>query len=182
MIFLLGCISSVIISLFLFALFRRHNLFKTQKSFFLSFFVSVLIGATTLLYFSAHKFDYYSQLKKWPVTSGIVVATKIVGDRAVMPQLYYQYSISGKQFTDSSDLATPAFGNKKFRDQTARNVLKDFNQGDTIRVYYNPENMAESVLKINPSWSSYMRYGLAIILQTISIFLLLSGIFSNKTR
>ncbi len=140
----------------------------------------LFIAGLFMIFNSTEAFDRFSEMKTWPVVTGVITDSKVVGERAKRPELDYRYTVNGKAYLGNSDLATPSFGGKNYRDQSSRAVISKFNKGDSVKVFYNPDNLEESVLKISPKWSSFMQYGLGIIFLSLAFGLLFSGLLERK--
>ena len=138
--------------------------------------ILLLVMGISLLVMSLLTIKQNDQMSTWPSTIGTIVNTKITGERARMPQIEYHYSLNNKSYSGFSDLKTPAFGNRKFRDQTARNVLKNYKIGDTLSVSFNPLIPQESTLTIGVEWRTYIAFTLAILFCSTFLFLTLTGL------
>jgi len=149
---------------------------------FLAIVINVFLFSSALfmIYNSTEDFSRYQEMKKWTEVSGIVVDGNVVGERAKRPELTYNYQIGEVVYTGLSDLATPSFGGKNYRDQSSRAVVSKFEKGDSILVYYNPADYKQSVLKILPKWSSYLQYGLGVIFLSLAFGFLFSGLLERK--
>lgn len=99
----------------------------------------------------------------WPTVKGIVERVQIVGEQAVRPNIVYTYSIDSLVVTDSTDLDQPPFGNKVAREDIAVKRSAPFAVGDTIDVWVNPDDHAESTLNPQPYWALYVQVGFAVL-------------------
>ncbi|NOG43900.1 MAG: DUF3592 domain-containing protein [Calditrichaeota bacterium] len=133
-----------------------------------------------MIHNSTEDFKRYNEMTKWSTINGVILDGKVVGERAKRPELAYNYHVDGVTYTGYSDLATPSFGGKNYRDQSSRAVVSKYEKGDSIHVFYNPQNPEQSVLKILPKWSSYLQYGLGIIFLVLAFTLLFSGLLERK--
>jgi hypothetical protein len=111
---------------------------------------------------------------QWPVVTGTVVESRITGRRAFRPEIIYQYRLETKIYTDSTDLHTPGFGNRRYRLVTAERITGMFPAGSPVRIYYDPSDPAVSLLYPGPYWSDFLQLALSII------FLLSGGIVIGR--
>lgn len=87
--------------------------------------------------------------ENWSTTTGIVRSSGVrqyndEGTIKYAPEVEYQYSVEGEQYT-SSVIRSEIF--VYFNDENeARQFLRGYSPEDKVRVYYNPDNPKESVL------------------------------------
>ena len=108
--------------------------------------------------------------KRWPQGKGLVLLSEVRGGRVYQPLVTYSYNVNGSDFTGQTDLRVPYFGVSSARKEVAYKTIADYSQGNTVKVYYNPENPAESYLKPGPRWSEFTRLSLGIFLYGFGIF------------
>lgn len=110
------------------------------------------------------------EIKKWPTVEGTILKSEIIGDRAIRPLVFYQYSIGGRNYTDSTSMGVPPFGNRRVRLNESETIAAEYKVGDSVRVYVDPVNLAHSTLYAREDWASYMRLTLGAILFGVGLF------------
>ncbi|MFH1701620.1 MAG: DUF3592 domain-containing protein [Candidatus Zixiibacteriota bacterium] len=108
----------------------------------------------------------------WPSVRGIIISSNIAGERAIHPDIVYEYEIQGVLYSGVSSLNTPPFGNKRKRYDIASKEIINFSVGDTINVLINPKDPSESYIKHQFTVDIYVKLALGATL------LMLSGFFS----
>lgn len=112
--------------------------------------------------------------KSWQMIKAKIISTDVVGQRTKEPQIYYKYQIGDSVYTNVSNLESAFFGSTSYQDQTARRILRNYKSGDSVSVYYNPDNPSESALKIHPVWSTYIRFTFGIFITSIVLALIIT--------
>ena len=74
-------------------------------------------------------------------------------------------------FSGISNYSHPAFGGAKKRRLDAQNVIGQFAEGDSVLVYFEPENPRNSKIKVGPTWDIFIRLSLACTIIMILGFL-----------
>lgn len=115
--------------------------------------------------------------QQWPKTTGTVIKTQIVGERAYNPQITCRYMVDNFKYNLVTDLGTPGFGRKRSRQSTARIIIDEYPVGTSVILFYNPQNPAEAYIRTGPYWHNYMQLSLGILVFSISI----SSLFSLAT-
>ena len=108
--------------------------------------------------------------KTWIVSDAIIVKSEIVGERAIRPQIEYVYQVDSINYTGETDLDVPMFGGKRKKYDVARESIKDFQVGDTIRIFYNPVNPEQSFFKLQIKWNVFGKLGFGFLLLLTGIF------------
>ncbi len=155
-------------------------MFSKQRLRLLFAGLAVLVAVLTLMSAYASFTDYQSK-KDWPLIKATVVHTAIVGKRAVLPEITYQYQVNGRVFTGKSDLQTPPFGHRNKRTLTAQAIVKEHPVGSTLLVAYNPQNPAQSTTGFRLPWNFYMKLSFAISLFLVAAYLL-SRFFKKQNK
>ena len=107
--------------------------------------------------------------RSWPIAKAVIIDTKGVGERAYNPELTYRFQIDSMTFINKSNLHTPGFGRKRSRKQTSRIIISDYQIGNQLNVYYNPENPLESYIRTGPYWSDYMQLSTGILILCMAV-------------
>ncbi len=110
------------------------------------------------------------EIKKWPTVEGTILKSEIVGDRAIRPLVFYQYFIDGRNYTDSTSMGVPPFGNRRVRLNESETIAAEYKVGDSVRVYVDPVNSAHSTLYAREDWASYMRLTVGTLLFGAGLF------------
>jgi hypothetical protein len=104
---------------------------------------------------------------------GKVISFEIVGIKTREPEIIYSFNVKDSVYTGRTNLHTPLFGSRKYQEQTARTISGNYQPGDSVMVYYNPENPKESALKISPVWSTYMQLTFGVFIISIILALMI---------
>jgi len=135
-------------------------------------------------------FTYSAKLKagleeqKWPSVQGEILRTEIAGKRAFRPKIEYQYRVYGLKYKGTSDYRVAGFGGRINRLDAAEKLAKSLPPGKKIRVYYNPVDVEESLLRSGVSYTIYLAATCGVILYFGGLILLIFSLipkieFSN---
>ncbi len=146
---------------------------KKQTNQYLSLLgLFLIVAGAFLVIFNSEKMEKVLALKKWPVTTGVIVSSKVVGKRAFRPDIKYKYTINNKSYSDTTFLHVPGFGGRSNRLDAAEKIVQGFPPGTSVTVHYNPTNPQQSVLKANPWYSIYLQLAFGATLFACGVFLL----------
>ena len=124
-----------------------------------------ILGGVVMTWYAVDIFESVWQKKQWPVASGVVVNSTVVGEkRAFQPQITYRFFVDSVAFENKTDLHMSGFGNKRARRDNAKHVAGEYPINKKVSVYYNPSNPGESYLRFGPYWSDYMKLVLGAIM------------------
>ena len=142
-----------------------------------SFLIASVIGLTAgiiLVLCETGTGNYYKSVKSWPRIDAQIIKSEVEGKRAVLPEIFYNYTVKGEKYQGKSDLATPGFGSRNKRILTARTIVAGHPEGSVITIAYNPQNPAESTTQLHPPWNYYGKtgFGLFLILCSAQIIFL----------
>jgi len=99
---------------------------------------------------------------RWQTTKGRVIERGIYEPRTAValpafrhaPLIKYRYSVAGEEFTNNSILPIriqlPQHNTRKWAERQAASFPEE------VVVYYNPEDAAESYLKLTSRWTLYL--------------------------
>ncbi len=102
--------------------------------------------------------------KKWPTVSGTIIHNEVIERRMYIPVIFYKYRVNAINYTGKSTMQVPGFGMKSSRKEVAYKTISDHQTGNSVMVFYNPDNPQDSRLKPGPTWSEFNRFSLGIIL------------------
>lgn len=179
MIILITLVVAVVLAFFLWFIFRKVSVTGRQKKILFTVATIFSVAAFLLLNKTIHEFYDFVDLLNWDSVPGEIVSAEVVGIKTREPEIGYKYMVEGQTYEGKSNLGTPLFASAKSQDMTARKIVSQFKTGDSLRVYYNPQDAAVSLLKITPHWNTYMQYGFGVILLTLALLLFLLP-FINK--
>ena len=136
--------------------------------------VTALPTGLYLCYSDSMVLSSHIKRTKFPHTTGIVIKSDIVGsERAYHPEIIYQYTVGSVIYTDSSNLNSPMFGNKRKQYDVAKVTTEEYPVGKKLEVLYNPNDPSDSDLHIAPAWNVYGQIGFGMTLIILSLFGLL---------
>lgn len=134
--------------------------------------VSLLVmhGGVLLVIWTTDDIHRSGQIAGWPVTTGYIVEIAIEEGRTFRPECVYRYTIDNEEYTGSSHLGAPGFGGKRKRYDVASNLIEQFQPGDSIDVFYDPDQPSESTLSPSVSWDVYVKLATGALVFTIALF------------
>ncbi|MFM7276930.1 MAG: DUF3592 domain-containing protein, partial [Microcystis aeruginosa] len=107
----------------------------------------------------------YEELKNaqdslnWPTTTGVIISSETEsssGEDSTISyhaNIQYQYTIGGKSYLSDQ----VSFGEFRSSDpEHARSIVRRYEKGQKIKVYFHPNYPDKSVLDPGVSWGSYM--------------------------
>ncbi len=130
--------------------------------------IVVFIGMAILGYSEIRRLERYLPIEHWPGVPGKVLAAEVVGKLAYEPKITYQYDVNGQIYSGSTDMGVPGFGNKSARMDVAQKIVAANPPGKRVTVHYNPDNVADSRLRISPPWNVFMQISAAIFFSLLS--------------
>ena len=138
----------------------------------LMFIIALILiaGGVLLLQFAYGDFQRYRALNQWPSTTGTIIISDVIGERAFRPNLVYTYEVAGQVYRDSSDLNMPSFGGRNNRRSAAETMAGMYPVGSTVVIHYQPEDPANSRLRVSPPWSVYGQMGFGGVLLLLGLF------------
>lgn len=160
---------SAVLTLVIRVTFVRNKVPSIKTNVRIVMIIISILGIVLIFIESEHIEDFYRKIT-WETTDAIIVDSKIVGERAIHPQVEYSYQIDTVVYRGETDLDVPMFGGKRKKYDVAREIIKGFEAGNTIKIYYNPKNPEKSYYHIAPKWNVYGKLGLGITLLILGIF------------
>jgi hypothetical protein len=139
-------------------------MFKNQKAFRWASTAAVIFVALILVGSGVWRLRGEIATRTWPVAEGTITEARVVGERAIHPEIDYIYSVNGREYSGVSSLRTPGFGNKRSRLETAELLVDQYQVGMPISVHYDPARPNISTLKIGITYSSTLETALGTIL------------------
>jgi hypothetical protein len=112
----------------------------------------------------------------WPVVEGTVIESRVAGQRALHPEIVYEYSINGIRYRDTTSFDTPSFGGRNIKADEAEAISNMYAAGTQVAVHYDPANHSVSLIRTSPDWSVYGKLGLSGALFGFGLFLAASAL------
>lgn len=141
--------------------------------------VLLFIVGALLVSSEVRRLHEYSLLRHWQTAEGVIVSSRVIGERARRPQIVYEYTAGGSRYIDSTSLDPPNFGGRNAKREAAEGVANEYPAGKPVTIHYNPANPADSRLKITPPWSVYGKSGFGGLLFGLGLFLAV-GYFTQR--
>jgi hypothetical protein len=116
----------------------------------------------------------------WPVVEGTVIESRVAGQRALHPEIVYEYSINGIRYRDTTSFDTPSFGGRNVKADEAEAISNRYAAGTPVAVHFNPSNLSESLIRTSPDWSVYGKLGLSGALFGLGVFLSASALRRSR--
>jgi hypothetical protein len=143
--------------------------------------IFLVVGAVVAFYFGKPIVDNAKASLKWPTVEGRVTVSTVERKRSSDSTTYaanvgYDYEVDGEKRMGD----TVWFGGNFSSSNSglARETVDKYPAGSQVRVYYNPEDPDQSVLEPGAFWTTYMVYGIGLLL--FGIGLLVTGGFVWK--
>ncbi len=148
-----------------------------------------LIVGVFVTKWGAKTLDNAKESMDWPTVQGQVLHSEVVrekksnsgsrssGGSSVTYNADVMFEFKLKGDTYSSD--NVSFGQYSSSDPSeARKIVRDYPQGSSVTVYYNPEDPDVSVLEPGVTWSSYIIWGMGLLFSGIGVLGFLGCLFS----
>jgi hypothetical protein len=132
----------------------------------------VLVAALFLLDKSIHELEQFGKRAYWQSVNGVIISARVVGEKTRQPEIEYSYIVDPDTFISKNNLGIAMFASNKSQDKTARTIIANYHEGDSIKVYFNPQNPSETVLKKVPDWSVFMQYSFAVVIFSLALTIL----------
>ena len=143
----------------------------------------VSLALTFVLFYASYRTDSFMRAtQSWHSVDGTVIETEVVEKRLndeinYSPRIVYRFSVDGKIYkNDRVGLFEPIYSFKI----DAENALKSYPVGQTITVYYDPEQPGESLL--DRSNTNIWRIFLYLVLLSDIIALIVFARFAVKHK
>jgi len=117
--------------------------------------------------------------RNWPSTTGSVIESDLVGERAFHAVVVYEYAHNDSLYLDTCRLYQPSFGGKRRRHEVAKRTLAPYYPGAEVTVYLNPNDPTDSTLDVSVHWAGYGQVGFGTALFMIGVGLILLRRFSR---
>lgn len=156
---------------------RKAKSLESFPNFYLGIILLVLVGGVLDLNNSMNNIKDFLDRREWPVVAGEIVSLQVVGIKTREPAIKYIYKVEDKTYSNTTNLNTPFFGSSKSQQQASQTILSNYAIGDTVIVYFNPQNYSESVLKVTPHFTIFMQYSFGIFLTAILLALIINRLF-----
>ncbi len=111
--------------------------------------------------------------RSWPITTGQIDSSQVVGERAFRPLLYYHYYINGEKYNGITDLHVPGFGGRMNRLDAAEKLVKLYHPGKAITIHHDPDSPEISLIRTGPSYTDYLATGTGALLFLIGTLIFL---------
>ncbi len=143
-----------------------------HRNIFIIAVILILVGGS-LFYAYCPALEKAFSKRSWPITTGQIDSSQVVGDRAFRPLLHYHYYINGEKYSGMTDLHVPGFGGRMNRLDAAEKLVKLYHPGKEITIHHNPENPEISLIRTGPSYTDYLATGTGAILFLIGTVIFL---------
>ena len=178
-------IDIVLVGVFLYYSFRRNIRLQTSNSVAFITFMG-LIAALSLIFWQENVLLESQNRLKWPTITAVIIESKVIGDRALRPDIIYEYEVNGQTYQGDTNLNTPGFGGRRSRRDTAERIISEYEKGQKVLIYYNPNDPAESYIRPGVQWSDYMKSAVGHILFIFALFgftgNIIQRVFLNKIK
>lgn len=169
-----AALAGLVTALFLRKLTIEHRLLMITLG------LAVGVGGVLMVLFGTAQVQASFERRDWPSATGVIVESKVVGERAAHSVVIYEFRVDGQTYRDSSNMNQPSFGGRSRRREVAVKTIAMFLPGAEVKVYYNARQPEQSALILSAHWSDYGISGLGAILLAAGVCLVGIGAFSRK--
>lgn len=142
-------------------------------------FLIITLSGALIITFEGAEIDLFLKLRNWPTAEAKITSSKVEGKRAFHPEIIYEYQVSGKIYTGTTDMGVPGFGTKANRLNVAETNVIHNPVGKIIIVHYDPNDPSVSRLKILPSYTVFLLLSVGSILFGAGLWGILAGFKKN---
>lgn len=155
-------------------------------------FVTLVFGLIFLIagYLVAFKFgapilENAKASEQWPKASGRITASHVETSRdsenknMYSAQVTYEYEVEGTTYTDDTVWFGGDYSSSNRSD--AQQTVSKYPAGQTVDVYYQPDDPANAVLEPGAKFTSYLVYGIGWMILLVGI-LILGGMLIGMVR
>ncbi len=136
------------------------NLYGMVVTIFLLFNTIIFLLACVYLVRKGYK------SKHWPSVEGTVIESRVYYSNGESAHMTYSYVVNGRKYTGNNITVESIFW---YTTRSAGRIASRSKKGDRIKVYYNPENPGDSVLKVGVCPETYIGLVLGIIFLLVEI-------------
>lgn len=137
------------------------------------FSIVIIVIGTLMVFYQLYLLSKIKKSNNWKTIKGEIISSKINtlsftgGDKTYKADINYKYAIEGKEYFSNRVF----FGDKIRSDSTTKSnmLIRKYLEGCKIDVYYNPDNLGDSVLERRTS--PYI-----IVLLIVGIFTAIIGL------
>ena len=179
MLALIIIMSSIIVTFVLKTILARLGVSIKIKFPVLMVVTALSIIGVILIFLQTNQLNEVAEIKKWSTTQGTIISSEVVVNRAYRPDGVYEYTVNGRMYSESTDLQMPAFGGRRTKYDAATKLTGMYPAGQTVSVYYNPENPSLSKLKTGVPVEIYLRLSFGVSLLCIGLFFIFNYFFQR---
>ncbi len=118
--------------------------------------------------------------RDWPSVTGVVIDSKVAGDRASHSVVIYEFSVDGKLYRDSCSMNQPSFGGRNRRREVAVKMIAAYPPGRDVKVFYDATQPEQSTLVLAAYWSDYGMSGFGTLLLAAGVCLIGLGVSRRR--
>lgn len=124
-----------------------------------------------LVYSQIDKIQLLIHKNARPKTEGVIIESRVVGDRAIRPEIKYQYTVDSVTYTGVTTLNPPMFGNKRKQYDVAHEIILENPVGSKLMVAYNPRDPSDAIVPEHDiTWDMFGKIGFGSTLFLIALF------------
>lgn len=170
----------VVLSSLVYAVFRIRGAGRRISNTWTAVAVILVLTGIYLTLSQENTLSYFMTVRNWPGVEAKITENRITGNRALMPEIIFEYVIDSVRYEGRSDLNIPGFGNRSRRDQTARIILNTYPPGTILTIHYDPSHPSVSLLRTSPPWNLYGKMGFGLFLFGSGLVIVLLRSFPGR--
>ncbi|MEK7560409.1 MAG: DUF3592 domain-containing protein [Patescibacteria group bacterium] len=147
----------------------------------IALFIMGIVGALLTIFLGIPMATNAFESKGWPTVDGVITVSNFTtnqdrddGSVTYGASIAYDYTVNGAAHTGS----TVHFGQYSTSDPSyGRGIVSRYPVGKQVRVFYDPDDPAKSVLESGAGWSSFMVAGIGLLFTLLGF---VGGFFQFK--
>lgn len=158
---------------------------KTQDVLVIGFCAAFSLIGWMMIMEGVQQLSVAREMERWPTATGAIVSVAVqqAGDgegTRLRPQIMYSYEVGGHSVTATR--ITAGRGPSIKDEEQARDYVRKYLPQTPVRVYYNPEEITESVLELGTPRSAHLNLTLGIALACVGpvLFLMIGSPLSPR--
>lgn len=114
----------------------------------------------------------HKKTRNWPSTDGIITESAMKdGDGDLLPQIQFRYDINGETYQQAVKFTEDVSPSQEF----GNSYLRKYPLDARVRVHYNPDDPAESVLDPGDNKGDWLVLSLGLGMSILGIVMLATG-------
>lgn len=153
---------------------------RRNRMIFMIVAIAGILSGVPLMFISSGDVAHGVEIRSWPEAQGEVIATAITENTQHRPEITVRFIVDGGEHTALCDLGVSGFGSRKYRKNTATQIVTQYGVGSIVSVRYDPQNPSEATLRNGLRWAPLMQLMVGLMFCATGLLFLFSLIIPNK--